>query len=259
MFVQSLLLAYLLACPIVPKADQKPRPVPKSIAGIRIVTEINDDFYPDYWKKDKAIQAEASPSDAKEIERVIPIIHQFVKDYPPKVLKNLRSICLCKVLKFYGKPFGGTNSADAVYLCVQSESLGYTNSFLLASLHHEFSSILMRNYEERFPKTAWTAINAKDFKYTEDAVGALGQDNLLTPSKKTRDEGFICKYSKCSMEEDFNTIADYLFSERRLLLAWGKAHPKLKAKIQLAMKFYQSIDAAIQFGELEELNKQVSP
>jgi hypothetical protein len=236
--------------------DEKPRPVPKSIAGVRIVTEINDNFYPDYWKNDKEINAEASPADPREIERVIPLIETFVKDYPEKVLqRNLKSINLCKVLKFYGKPYGGTNSSDAVYLCLESSSQGYTNSYLLASMHHEFSSILMRNYDRKFPKEAWGALNPKSFKYADNAVASLGQDNLLTPSKAAREQGFICKYSKCSMEEDFNTIADYLFSERKRLLEWAKAHPKLQAKVQLAIKFYRSIDVGFNFGELEELLK----
>lgn len=246
-----LLLILLLAT-----FDDKPKPVPKAIAGIRIVTEINDAFYPDYWKNDKEIKPEASPADPKEIERVIPLIETFVKDYPEKVLKrNLKSINLCKVLKFYGKPYGGTNSSDAVYLCLDTPAKGYTNSYLLASMHHEFSSILMRNYDRKFPKEEWKTHNPVGFTYADNAVASLGQNNLLTPSKAARDEGFICKYSKCSMEEDFNTIADYLFSERKRLLEWAKAHPKLKAKVQLAMKFYRSVDAGFSFGELEELLK----
>ena len=236
--------------------ENKPKPAPREIAGIRIVTEINDNFYPDYWKSDKEINPEASPADPKEIERVIPLIEAFVKDYPAQVLqKNLKAIHVCKVLKFYGKAYGGTNSATVVYLCLDTPSKGYTNTYLLSSMHHEFSSILLRNHAKKFPKDEWLKLNPEGFTYANNAVKSLGQENLLTPTKAARDDGFICKYSRCSMEEDFNTIADYLFNERKRLLTWTAAHPKLKAKVQLAMKFYRAIDPGFAFGELEELLK----
>jgi len=57
------------------------------------------------------------------------------------------------------------------------------------------------------------------------------------------------------VEEDFNTIADYLFNQRPALLQMAQKYPKLRAKIQLAMKFYKQVDARFSFGELESLNK----
>ncbi|MFT3883791.1 MAG: putative zinc-binding metallopeptidase [Gemmatales bacterium] len=235
-------------------AQDKSEEVPDKIGVVRVIHQVSDAFYPAYWKNDPKIKPVAEPIDRKELLRTIPLIRQFVAEYPEGVLaRNLKGIYLCKTLQFYGKDFGGTNSSDGVYICVKTKELGYTNQFVLSSMHHEFSSILMRNFA--FPKKEWATLNPKDFAYTEDAVGALGQEDLLLPQAKYHELGFVCLYSQSSMEEDFNTIADYLFNQRSQLLKMGKKYPKLGAKIQLAMKFYKSVDSHFSFGDLESLNK----
>ena len=256
--VVTLLLAFVLGQAITwahPNATlPKQEDLPEKVGPVKVIFKVTDDFYPDYWKNDPKIKPVAEPIEQKELLRTIPLIRKFVAEYPEGILeKNLKGIYLCKMLQFYGKDFGGTNSADGVYICVKTKELGYTNQFLLSSMHHEFSSILMRNYP--FPTKAWTLLNPKDFSYTDDAVGALGKDDLLKPQAKYHEIGFICLYSQSSVEEDFNTIADYLFNQRPALLKIVQKYPKLRAKVQLAMKFYKSVDARFSFGELESLNK----
>lgn len=256
--VVSLLLGFILgqASPFAhsPAITEKWENVPDKIGPVKVIVTVTNDFYPSYWKNDPNIKPVAEPIEHKELLRTIPLIRSFVAEYPEGILdKNLKGIYLCKMLQFYGKDFGGTNSADGVYICVKTKELGYTNQFLLSSMHHEFSSILMRNYP--FPTKAWMLLNPKDFSYTDDAVGALGKDDLLKPQAKYHEIGFICLYSQASVEEDFNTIADYLFNQRPAMLEIGKKYPKLRAKIVLAMKFYKQVDAHFSFGELESLNK----
>lgn len=235
-------------------AQDKQEEIPDKIGPVKVIHQVSDDFYPVYWKIDPKIKPIAEPIDRKQLLRTIPLIRQFIAEYPESVLvKNLKGLYLCKTLQFYGKDFGGTNSSDGVYICVKTIELGYTNRYILSSMHHEFSSILMRNYT--FPKKEWATLNPNDFSYTEDAVGALGKDDLLKPQASFNELGFVCLYSQSSMEEDFNTIADYLFNQRAQLVKMGKKYPKLCAKIQLAMKFYKSVDSHFSFGELESLNK----
>lgn len=227
--------------------------IPEKIGPVKIIAKVSNSFYPSYWLNDPKINPVAIEADRKELLRTIPLIRKFVEEYPEEVLKrNLKGMYLCKKLMFYGKDFGGTNSATGVYICIRTAAEGYTNTYLLSSMHHEFSSILMRNYA--FPKKEWTTLLPDGFKYTEDAVGALGTENLLTPMDKYHKDGFVCLYSKSSMEEDFNTIADYLFNQRTALLKMANKHEKLKAKIVLAMKFYKTVDERIKFGELDTLN-----
>jgi len=250
----ALVIGHAITSTYVPGISQNQEEIPTQIGSVKVVATVTDDFYPSEWKNDPKIKPVAEPIEHNELLRTIPLIRGFVAEYPEGILeKNLKGIFLCKTLQFYGKDFGGTNSADGVYICVKSKELGYTNQFLLSSMHHEFSSILMRNYP--FPNKAWEALNPKGFSYTEDAVGALGKDDLLKPQAKYHEKGFICLYSQSSAEEDFNTIADYLFNQRPALSQMAQKYPKLRAKIQLAMKFYKQVDARFSFGELESLNK----
>lgn len=250
----ALVIGHAITSTYVPGISQNQEEIPTQIGSVKVVATVTDDFYPSEWKNDPKIKPVAEPIEHNELLRTIPLIRGFVAEYPEGILeKNLKGIYLCKTLQFYGKDFGGTNSADGVYICVKSKELGYTNQFLLSSMHHEFSSILMRNYP--FPNKAWEALNPKGFSYTEDAVGALGKDDLLKPQAKYHEKGFICLYSQSSAEEDFNTIADYLFNQRPALSQMAQKYSKLRAKIQLAMKFYKSVDARFSFGELESLNK----
>jgi len=254
----ALLLAFILGQAITsayfPAGLKKQGGIPAKVGPVEVIAVVTDDFYPSDWKSDPRIKPVAETIDHQEFERIIPLTRSFAAEYPEGILaKNLKGACFCKTLKFYGKDFGGTNSADRIYICVKSKELGYTDQYVLSSMHHEFSSILMRNYP--FPSKAWAALNPKGFSYTDDAVGALEKDDLLNPKSKHHESGFICLYSQSSMEEDFNTIADYLFNQRPALLKLGLKYPKLRAKIQLAMKFYKSVDARFAFGELEALNK----
>lgn len=236
------------------KDDDSDEVIPSKIGPVKIIYKITSDFYPTYWKNDPAIKPVAKPVDRKQLLRTIPLIQSFVKEYPEEVLKkNLHGLYICKTLQFYGKDFGGTNSANGVYICVRTPTEGYTNTYLLSSMHHEFSSILMRNYN--FPTKKWSALNPEDFKYANDAVGFLSKKNLLVPQAKYHKEGFVCLYSQASMEEDFNTIADYLFNQRDALYKIASEYPRLKAKVLLSMEFYKTVDNRFAFGKLEELKK----
>lgn len=243
-----------LRAPCIPgRLQQNDESIPDKIGPVSIVHKITNNFYPADWVHDPKIKPIAKEIDRQQLKRAIPLIKEFIKDYPEPVLKkNLSTINLCKQLQFYGKDFGGTNSSDGVYICVRTIRDGYTNVYVLSSLHHEFSSILMRNY--LFPKKEWAKLNPSGFKYADDAVGFLGKESLLEPGEDYFKIGFICLYSQASMEEDFNTIADYLFNQRDELLKIAQTHSRMKAKIVLAMKFYKSIDQRFSFGKLESLN-----
>lgn len=102
--------------------------IPDKIGPVKIITKISDAFYPSYWTNDAKIKPVAQAADLEQIKRMIPLIKSFVKDYPEDLLRdNLKGIYICKKLQFYGKDFGGTNSADGVYICIRTVKEGYTN------------------------------------------------------------------------------------------------------------------------------------
>lgn len=71
-------------------------------------------YFPSQWRKaPNAARGKRLP--LKEVERLLPIIENFLSTYPKKVLgRNLTDIYLLADLTFYGKSFGATNSRSGL-------------------------------------------------------------------------------------------------------------------------------------------------
>ena len=208
--------------------------------GVRINYIYNkEDFFPSSWIK-SPISAYGEQVDINEAKRAIPIIKEFLSAYPKEVIiKNLKDIYLLNDMIFYNtEGWGGTNSSSGVYITVQGY---YSRDGILGSLHHEFSSILLRNYYYMFPEKEWMNINPPGFKYSGTGVEVLGENNLLTQDEKIFSEGFLDKYAKSSLVNDFNEIAKELFTRRSHLYEICQKYEKIRAKTELAISFYLSI------------------
>ncbi len=70
-------------------------------------------------------------------------------------------------MKFYDVPYGGTNSTDAVYLVNRGAPLGYTDKYLEQTFHHEFSSILFRNFPALLDTGLWKGANQINYIYND--------------------------------------------------------------------------------------------
>lgn len=206
-------------------------------------------FFPRSWLK-APISGKGAAIDISDLPRLTRLIQTFAERYPPEVLReNLKQIYLVADLQFYGKSFGATNSADAVYLRNGNAKGLYRDAFLVARLHSEFSSILMRKYQ--FPKAEWAQLNPDDFKYSGTGVEVLGQKDLYGQTPELLERGFLVRYSQSSMENDFNMISDWLFTRPAELAKLAAEHRQLAAKRQLAIDFYKQIDRGFTFGPRE--------
>ena len=56
-----------------------------------------------------------------------------------------------------------------------------------------------------------------------------------------REEGFLVKYSKSSMENDFNMISAWLFTKPDELETIALQSVRMNRKIMLAEEFYRSV------------------
>jgi hypothetical protein len=202
-------------------------------------------YFPKSWLAPPR-SAKGSQLDLDEVERFIPIISKFLQRNPKAVIqRNLSDIYLSGTLEFFGKPFGGSNSLKAVYVHSAGKSRGFTDDFLQEGLHHEFSSILMRNYQ--FPTAQWNQINPPDFSYGNSGVEVLGQTALHGQSDELLTQGFLEKYCRSTMENDFNVVSAWLFVTPDKLKPLVEKYPRIAAKTQLAIAFYRSIDPGYQF------------
>src|SRR5205085_6021762 len=103
---------------------------------------------------------------------------------------------------------------NAVYITNQGRRAGYTDEYLEQTFHHEFSSILFRNYIDKFDTLSWKEANAPDFNYNdpENGVGAI-RDNRSSQALDTLfcKKGLLTEYAGSGIENDVNTFAQNLF------------------------------------------------
>jgi hypothetical protein len=206
-----------------------------------IVDRASSDIFPERWLTAK-INAKAEPLDLDEQPRCRQILNQVLAKYPRAVLdRHLRKVYVLGRLEYSGITAAGSNSGSAVYVVGRRYSAAQIEDLF----HAEFSSILLRNLPNNLDHTAWHAINPPSFAYLGSGVQAVREKKAAMRGNETsREEGFMHDYAKASLEEDFNTIATRLLRGDALLWSAMAKYPRLKAKADLTIAFYQKLDVS---------------
>ncbi len=211
--------------------------------GTPIKTELDAAMFPASWQKPE-IKPSAVAVDKGEAFRSQICAEEALKRYPVELVKkNLKAVYFAKELNFYGVQFGGTNSQDTIYLANRGERQGFTGEYLVSAFHHEFSSILLRNYWDKFDEDAWFDANAPGVEYRDGGVIAIRDGMSDTTFKaKYNVDGFLNEYGNASLEEDFNTFAEALFGSDRTFWTLVDRYPRLAKKKDLIVAFYGKLD-----------------
>jgi hypothetical protein len=197
-----------------------------------------EDFIPSGWRR-RPIFGRAESIDAFEAYRVVPIVRQFLDAYPaPLIERELAGIHLARRLVFYRRSYGGTNSADTIYLSCRDESEGFDESYLLGTLHAEMSSILLRNHSELFDEAGFDATLPAGFSYSGTGVEVLHKRGLLELDAALLRLGFLSRYATSSRENDFNAFARWIQTRPEELRRLCEQHPLLAAKAAIVEEFF---------------------
>ena len=236
------ILCFLLITPFY-LAAQNPD---TTIRKVYIEFNYNKDIFPVSWQPEP-INATAQPIEISEIPRTKTVIAKALGKYPEVIFEyNLKTVYFLKEMKFYDVGYGGTNSTDAVYLTNEGISKGYTDKYLEQTFHHEFSSILLRNYPAFLDTNLWKGANSYNFTYNdpENGVGAIRNnqssqalDSLLCL------KGVLTQYGGSSIENDVNTFAQNLFCPEKDFWNYVDRFPRIKQKAKLLISFYSKIGA----------------
>lgn len=218
--------------------EQEPKQIP-------VLFSVHENSFPNDWKGGD-IKAQGKDLDSTEMKRSREIIQKALAKYPPEVLAaNLREVYVLHSITFYEVEYGGTNSTDVVYLSNKGEENGYDNLFLEKTFHHEFSSVLLRNYSELIDQKAWEGLN--DFEYFDESGGVNSIKNEtdgLEYDREYLEAGFLYQYAASCFENDLNSIAENIFCPTEEYLGFLKKYPGIRKKHDLFIAFYAAVDAA---------------
>ena len=231
------------------------------VNGVIIESNYSKAIFPESWQGG-SINATGEQITLDESKRAEPIIARALKKYPKDLLSlTLKAVYLIKSMKFYNVGFGGTNSSDAVYVTDDGETNGYTDFYIEQTFHHEFSSVLFRDYPSLIDTVTWKQQNDPGFDYNdpENGVGAIknnessqGLDTIL--AKK----GMLTQYAMSSLENDINTLAQNLFRPEKNFWSIADNYPRVGKKVRLLIAFYGKLSSMFTeqyFRTFEKNNK----
>jgi len=226
--------------------------------NIDICFETGPDMFPSHWYTE-VIDPKTTPLPNEDKERLLKIINEAIKKYPEQMIrKELNEVYVLGSLSFYGVEFAGTYNACTLYISSGEISEGYTDFFLEQTFHHEFSSILFNNYDSLFDGSAWMELNPEDFRYRDNLGGAEaiknGNDSQIFDTVLQK-QGFLYEYSLSTLENDFNSIAENLFSPSTKFWDAFRNYPIIERKALLAIEFFNKIDSEFSIYYFQEFEK----
>src|SRR5688572_5941496 len=238
---RTLLFYFILFCSFPTWAN----PVDTTIHGVTIQFSYQPSIFPESWRE-TPINAWAEKIVPAEISRTRRIMEKALKKYPAAMLQeNLKAVYFLKRMKFFNVGYGGTNSNDAIYLTNDGLSMGYSDDYIEQTFHHEFSSILLRNFASSLDTVAWKSANIRGFDYNdpENGVGAIrNNQSSQQPDTLLAKKGFLTQYALSSLENDVNTLTQNLFLPAEEFWIFADRYPGIRKKIVLLISFYHSIN-----------------
>ena len=131
-----------------------------------------------------------------------------------------------------------------------------TPTYHVRVFHHEFFHLIdFTDDADRYRDTAWTKLNAKDFKY-----GSGGKDmqetgkDVFSPTKKV--PGFLTIYGTSAVEEDKAELFSFMLCNNAYLQKRVKTDKILKAKLARMKKLLKAHHSAFNADFWKKLNKK---
>ena len=204
-------------------------------------------FFPRAWRE-KAGYVHGRQASLNQVLKALPVIQEFLAAYPTEVVADhLTDVFLLGRLEMMGHPIGGTYGPSWLYVLVSPR---LSEKTLLSTLHHEFSSILMRRHP--FPAREWEQANEPGWKY---AGGSRNMIEEIESEGKSHQplsadlfsRGFLTSYGQSCVEDDFNVYGSWLFTRRQELNSLAEQYPRIRKKRDLCVRFYQSLSPEFEF------------
>lgn len=206
-------------------------------------------YVPPYTK------ADAKLPEGKMLQASSTVLHDSLKgieaalnSYPEGFVASLiNAIFISGELWFDGERAGGTYLHS--WLIVASTTRPGKESNYQAALygvHHELSSFVFN----KSPLTGitWQKLMPANWQEANGYAQALDVDRSLAPDYHN---GFLSKYAETSVENDFNTYAEFVFGKEKELTELAREYPRIAKKLGLFISAYSTLspEMALQLGQ----------
>lgn len=230
----------------------------EEIYGIRFATEIEIVDYPDNEGANHLLddQTVIRPlKDWRDAIRSFKMIAGVLKHYPQAALKNnLHKIYVLDELIIRGAPAGGTYDVakKSIYLkniLQENQFVDLKNNYLVTTLHHEISSLLMKHYS--FDESVWRSAMGSSFRYANDVdpwyewmfIHGHTEVDEYSDEESLLVRGLIHQYAETGPENDFNTYAELIFADPTQMKHLIHNYPVVAKKYHVFKQFYLRIDS----------------
>ncbi len=224
---------------------QPATPQPSGIVRSLLRYKPDADMFPSAWRSGRT-QARGYPLRTQQ-ERAFAasIASRALSKYPASLLrKYVDRVYILGRLQFYGVQAGGTNSNRRIYVCYGGFGADPTGRAMERVIHAELSSVFLRSSPHLLSRVHWSRVNPTQFRYGSSGSSALRRGRGgVTPRPSYMKHGFLYQYAQSSFENDFNSIASYLFLDGAPLWTYADRWHKIGYKAKLAVRFYAGLNA----------------
>lgn len=215
--------------------------------GIRIVYKIEDDFFSPLVNppipEDPGMEITVRPIRHSVLAAFPNLLSEALRKYPVSVIKqNLKAIYFAGEINQKSLRYGATYDPfrHIIYLISDGE---HTDQYLIATFHHEFSSLLLRG--RSFFINPWTKFNPEKFEYmfskSKQSLEIYKSTSLIG-TEADYENGFMNTYGQVSFENDFNEYSAMTFTNPKKFKAIMNQYPRVRGKFLVWLQFYQKVD-----------------
>jgi hypothetical protein len=193
--------------------------------------------------KQGLLNVKLTPPSKEQYANYVAIINTALEKYPVSVVKkHLKKIYIGGSFSENGGVIAGMYEKNKLFLFCNPVD-GYTSDiFLEQTIHHEFSSILILDYD--FPAFDWLDLNPKGFEYIINLSKINEYMNSISSYSPTEDQlrqGLVSSYGKANAENDINSYVELIFTQPEKMRAYMDKYPRVGPKYEMIKKFYLSI------------------
>jgi len=176
-------------------------------------------------------------------------IEDALSRYPKGFVASLiKAIFISGELWFDGKPAGGTYHHSWIIVASTTNKNKESNyEAALYGVHHKLSSFVLN--KQPITGMAWGELMPQGWSAATSYAKALGVNWSDEPDYVN---GFLSKYAETSVENDFNTYAEFAFSNPAELVKLANNYPLIAKKLRLFIDAYSRLSPVMARG----LNKQ---